>query len=144
MVLRFPLIRIISLSLLTGGLGGVLVAQVPSSSLPLPLSILLGALYGLIFAWLFTRQIVSVGSGLIWGLGSAFLLWLAVPTGLLPLLQEAARMGMLDEARTHFPELVAYLLCFGLPLGILNGALNAHKASRAPTPFPSLRHVAVR
>ncbi len=30
-------------------------------------------------------------------------------------------MGMLDEARAHFPELVAYLLCFGLPLGFLNG-----------------------
>jgi hypothetical protein len=143
MVPRFSLRQIISLSLLTGVLGGVLIAQVPSSSLPLPLSVLLGALYGLIFAWLFTRQIVSVGSGLIWGLGSAFLLWLAVPTGLLPFLQGATRMGMLDGARAHFPELVAYLLCFGLPLGLLNGARKMSKTSGERMHFTFLRAVTV-
>src|SRR5260370_798263 len=129
MTMRFSLIQIISLSLLAGGLGGVLLARATSSSLPLPLSVLLGALYGLTFAWLFARQIVSVGSGLIWGLGSAFLLWLAVPTGLLPFLQGAVRMGMLDEARAHFPELVGYLLCFGFPLGLLNGVLKMSRTS---------------
>src|SRR5258708_4261448 len=143
MTLRFSLRRILSLRLVTGGLGGMLVAQAPSSSISLPLSSLVGALYGLIFAWLFTRQIVSIGSGLIWGLGSAFLLWLAVPTGLLPLLQGAARMGMLDEARAHFPELVAYLLCFGLPLGLLNGALKMDKASGERLHFTFLRAVTV-
>src|SRR5262249_52978351 len=137
------LIRITSLSLLTGGLGGALLAQVASPPLPLPLSVLLGALYGLIFAWLFARQIVSVGSGLIWGLGSAFLLWLAVPTGLLPFLQGATRMGMLDEARAHFPELVAYLLCLGLPLGLLNGVLKMSKAAGERMHFTFLRAVTV-
>jgi len=78
-------------------------------------------LYGLLFVWLLARRIASVGSGLIWGLGYAFLLWLAVPTGLLALLQGAASMGMLDEARAHFPELVAYLLCLGFPLGVMSG-----------------------
>ena len=29
-----------------------------------------------------------------------------------------AAMGMLDTARAHFPELLAYLLCFGVPLGL--------------------------
>jgi uncharacterized membrane protein YagU involved in acid resistance len=143
MTTRFSLARMILPSLLAGGLGGVLVAQVSSSSLSLPLSVLLGALYGLTFAWLFARQVVSVGSGLIWGLGSAFLLWLAVPTGLLPLLQGTARMGMLDEARAHFPELVAYLLCFGLPLGLLNGVLKMSKTSGEKMSFTFLRAVTV-
>ena len=120
-----------------------MLARVSSSSLPLPLSIFLGALYGLIFAGFFAGQIVSVGSGLIWGLGSAFLLWLAIPTGLLPLLQGAARMGMLDEVRAHFPELVAYLLCFGLPLGLLNGVLQIDKAPGKRLHFTFLRAVTV-
>ncbi|HEX6552879.1 MAG TPA: hypothetical protein VF026_08980 [Ktedonobacteraceae bacterium] len=98
-----------------------MIARLPSSALSLPLSTLLGALYGLLFAWLLAGRITSVGSGLIWGLGSAFLLWLAVPTGLLALLQGAARMGMLDQARAHFPELVAYILFFGFPLGVITG-----------------------
>jgi uncharacterized membrane protein YagU involved in acid resistance len=130
--MRFSLTRTIVISLLLGGIAGALSARVPSSALSLPLSAFLGALYGLLFAWLLAGSITSVGSGLIWGLSSAFLLWLAVPTGLLPLLQGAARMGMLDEARAHFPELVAYLLCFGFPLGVVSGVLcsiNRHSTS---------------
>lgn len=30
-------------------------------------------------------------------------------------------MNMLDSARAHFPEVVAYLLCFGAPLGLTLG-----------------------
>src|SRR2546426_9953287 len=116
--MRFSLTRMSLIGICIGGIGGALIARVPSSSLSLPLSTLLGALYGLLFAWLLARRIASVGSGLIWGLGYAFLLWLAVPTGLLALLQGAS-MGMLDEARAHFPELVAYLLCLGFPLGVV-------------------------
>jgi hypothetical protein len=141
--MRFSVTRRIPLSFLTGGSGGVLLAQVSSSSLSLPLNVLLGALYGLTFAWLFARQIVSVGSGLIWGLGSAFLLWLAVPTGLLPFLQGAVRMGMLDEARAHFPELVGYLLCFGFPLGLLNGVLKMSRTSEERMHFTFLRAITV-
>ncbi|BCL83732.1 hypothetical protein ccbrp13_61970 [Ktedonobacteria bacterium brp13] len=143
MTMRFSWTHIIILSLLTGGIGGALLAQISSSSLSLPLSIFLGVLYGLTFAWLFARLIVSVGSGLIWGLGSAFLLWLAVPMGILPFLQGTAHMGMLDEARAHFPELVTYLLCFGLPLGFLNGLLKMSKASEENMHFTFLRAVTV-
>ena len=71
--MRFSLTRMIIISLFLGGIGGALIAQVPSSVLSTPLSVLLGALYGLLFA-LFARRIASVGSGLIWGLGYAFLL----------------------------------------------------------------------
>src|SRR5258708_32597465 len=115
--MRFSLTRLIIISLFLGGIGGALIAQVPSSVLATPLSVLLGALYGPLFACLFARRIASVGSGLIWGLGYAFLLWLAVPTGLFPLLQGAARMGMLGQARRHLPELVACVACRRLLLG---------------------------
>src|SRR5438105_13151155 len=104
---------------IAGGLGGVLVWLATPSSLPL--SIFLGLLYGLIFALPLAKRTVHPGSGLLWGLGYAVLLWLAVPTGLLPLLQGAPGMAMLDEARAHFPELVSYILFFGLPVGLLRG-----------------------
>jgi len=86
----------------------------------------LGGLYGLLFALLAARRAVSPGAGLLWGLGYALLLWLAAPAGLFPLLGgEASAMGMLDTARAHFSELVAYLLCFGLPLGVTLGILGS-------------------
>jgi hypothetical protein len=141
--MRFSLTRMIIISLFLGGIGGALIAQVPSSVLSTPLSVLLGALYGLLFACLFARRIASVGSGLIWGLGYAFLLWLAVPTGLFPLLQGAARMGMLDQARAHFPELVAYLLFLGLPLGVISGVLNMSRTSGERMDFTFLRAVTI-
>ena len=42
-------------------------------------------------------------------------------------------MGMLDQARAHFPELVAYLLFFGFPQGVMSGAMcsiNRHSTSK--------------
>ncbi len=141
--MRFSLTRMIIISLFIGGIGGALIARVPSSSLSTPLSTLLGALYGLLFVCFLARRIAYVGSGLVWGLGYALLLWLAVPTGILPLLQSAARMGMLDEARVHFPELVAYLLFFGFPLGVMSGVLNTSKTSGERMYFTFLRAVTV-
>lgn len=118
-------------------------AQVSFSSLSTPLGALLGVLYGLFFFWLFARHITSVGSGLIWGLSSAFLFWLAVPVGLLPWLQGAAHMGMLDEARMHFPELVASLLLLGFPLGLMSGVVKTSKTSGAMMGFTLLRALIV-
>jgi uncharacterized membrane protein YagU involved in acid resistance len=126
---------------IVGGLGGILVGL--AIPLPLPLSLLLGVLYGLIFALLTTTRVMSLGSGLLWGLGYAVLVWLAVPTGLLPLLQGAPGMGMLDEARTHFPELVAYVLFFGFPLGLSRGLGNTLSLSREKMEFTFLRAVLV-
>jgi uncharacterized membrane protein YagU involved in acid resistance len=82
----------------------------------------LGGLYGLLFAWLGRSRAVSAGAGLLWGLGYALLLWLVGPAGLFPYMSGAMpEMGMLDAARAHFPELFAYLLCFGVPLGLVLG-----------------------
>src|SRR6266508_2548129 len=83
--------------------------------------VVLGGLYGLIFALLGASRAASPGAGLLWGLGYALLLWLAGPAGVFPLLGGTHAMGMLDTARAHFPELIAYVLCFGLPLGLTLG-----------------------
>jgi hypothetical protein len=104
---------------LVGAPGGAAAALATHTS---PLNnILLGALYGSVFA-LFASRAVSPGAGLIWGLGYAFILWLALPAGITPALKGGApAMGMLDAARVHFPELIAYLLCYGAPLGLTLG-----------------------
>lgn len=88
--------------------------------------VILGGLYGLLFAWLGLYRAVSPGAGLLWGLAYAFLWWLVGPAGLFPFLSGAMpEMGMLDAARGHFPELFAYLFCFGLPLGLVLGLWNS-------------------
>ncbi len=111
--------------LAVGCLGGAVIWAIGLASLVG--GVALGGLYGLLFTLLAARRAVSPGAGLLWGLGYALLLWLAGPAGLFPLLGAAggaSAMGMLDTARAHFPELVAYLLCFGLPLGVTLGILG--------------------
>ena len=109
--------------LAVGCLGGAVIWAIGLASLVG--GVALGGLYGLLFALLASRRAVSPGAGLLWGLGYALLLWLAGPAGLFPLLGGgASAMGMLDTARAHFSELVAYLLCFGLPLGVTLGILG--------------------
>src|SRR6266498_824452 len=89
--------------------------------------VVLGGLYGLIFALLGASRAASPGAGLLWGLGYALLLWLAGPAGVFPLLGDTHAMGMLDTARAHFPELIAYVLCFGLPLGLTLGVWGSRR-----------------
>ena len=109
--------------LAVGCLGGTVIWAIGLASLVG--GVALGGLCGLIFALLAARRAVSPGAGLLWGLGYALLLWLAGPAGLFPLVDGgASAMGMLDTTRVHFPELVAYLLCFGLPLGVTLGILG--------------------
>ena len=71
-----------------------------------------GLVYGTLFGLLFARRCTNPGAGLIWGLGYSFLLWLAIPAGF-----------QLATARAHFPELVAYITCLGVPLGLVLGLL---------------------
>ena len=119
--MRSPLLTPIIISVIVGAAGGLVVTMVVPASLIG--NILLGALYGLLFALLAAPRAVSPGSGLLWGLGYAFILWVAIPAGILPVLMgEMPAMGMLDTARAHFSELVAYTLGFGTPLGLALGA----------------------
>jgi uncharacterized membrane protein YagU involved in acid resistance len=120
---RFPRLRAAIAGITVGSLGGA--ASVTMTHSPLFAGILLGAVYGLVFALLVAQRAVSPGAGLLWSLAYAFLLWLALPAGIIPVLMGAMpAMGMLDTARGHFHELVTYLLCFGMPLGLVLGTLR--------------------
>jgi len=104
------------LCLAAGALGGAVGRElVPTFGVGL----LLGAAYGLLFALLAAPRATTPGAGLLWGLGFAYVLWLVVPVGLLGSGPAGFRtMGMLDSVRASFPQLVAYVLCFGAPLGL--------------------------
>jgi hypothetical protein len=114
-----PLVVPIIICILTGVIGGAACSAVVTVSLPA--SLMLGAIYGLVFAVLCRRRAVSPGAGLIWGLGFAFLLWLVVPAGVVPAIAEEMSAIGDDSLRAKFPQLVAYVLLFGVPLGMVLG-----------------------
>src|SRR6266508_3340723 len=117
--MRAPLMSAVIACTLVGALGGAICLILGVASFLT--GVALGGLYGLMFALLGAPRAASPGAGLLWGLGYALLLWLAGPAGVFPLLADTHAMGMLDTARAHFPELIAYVLCFGLPLGLTLG-----------------------
>jgi uncharacterized membrane protein YagU involved in acid resistance len=69
---------------------------------------------------LLTRYFPNPGAGLVWGLGSAFLVWITIFVGIAPVLSRE-HMSMLEAARYRFPALVASVVCVGAPLGIALG-----------------------
>src|SRR6202008_1007548 len=108
------------LGLCLGAVGGAARSALLTASLAH--GVLLGGLFGLAFGLFFAQRATSPGAGLIWGLGSALLLWVMIPAGILPMLAGSGRSpGMLRDARAQFPELVAYLLCLGMPVGVALG-----------------------
>jgi uncharacterized membrane protein YagU involved in acid resistance len=128
--------------LAVGCLGGAVVWAIGLA--PFVGGVALGGLYGVLFALLAARRAVNPGAGLLWGLGYALLLWLAGPTGLFPLLDAGApAMGMLDTARAHFPELAAYLLYFGVPLGVTLGILGGVRPTQGRARFSLPRALVV-
>lgn len=100
--------------------GAALIPAVHASILAGPL---LGALYGVLFALVFSNRAVDQGAGLLWGLAYAFLLWLAVVPGAQVI--EANLSNSFQTQRDNFPDLVGYLLCLGMPLGLVLGTLGA-------------------
>ena len=103
-----------------GCLGGAVGAAVTQTAILNGL--LTGGLYGFIFALAGARHTTDPGAGLIWGLGYAFVLWLAIPTGIMPMITDGmSKMSMLDMAQIHFQELAVYILCIGAPLGLSLG-----------------------
>jgi uncharacterized membrane protein YagU involved in acid resistance len=122
--LSFLPLKIVLAGIAVGCLGGAATINMTGTSVIS--AITLGAAYGAVFALLAARRTVTPGAGLIWGLAYAFILWLALPAGLIPLLiAHMPEMGMLDTARGHFHELVTYLLCFGAPLGLALGTVGS-------------------
>jgi uncharacterized membrane protein len=130
---RFSIDWIDSLAgLLVGVLGGAL-GSIPLGS-SLSHSLLIGGIFGLIFAVFFRQRANTPGAGLIWGLGCSLLLWILIPAGIRPMLQgQRHSMAMLSNAQNQFPELVAYLVLLGMPVGLtlgIRGALRSQKEKR--------------
>ena len=112
---------------ITGLLGGLLL--LPAVQATLVTGPLLGAVYGIVFALLFSSRVYDLGSGLIWGLGYGLALWLAMPAAILQLASAGvSSLGSLQTCRDTFPDMVAYILCFGTPLGLALGAWNGSRA----------------
>jgi hypothetical protein len=109
---------------------------------PLVSGSMLGGLFGLLFALLVGRRASGPGAGLLWGLAFFLLMWLAGPATLLPIITHADTFCNCGTARAHFPELVAYLLCFGLPLGLALGLVGPRAPGAAQRSF-SLRRALV-
>jgi len=122
-----------------GGASGAAIMQISTVS-----GFLAGGLFGLIFALIGARRATDPGAGLMWGLGYAFMLWLALPAGVLPLLIEGMpKMGMLDMAQIHFSELAAYIVCLGAPLGLALGIWGSLQPTAASRRFSLARALVV-
>lgn len=121
------------LCVVVGGIGGLVAAHIDLASLQI--GIILGSLYGLGFALLASSRATTPGAGLLWGLAYALLLWLVNPLGLSTLMTSMTSDAMLEGLRARFPALVAHLLCFGMPLGVMLGTLRGFEAQRGETAF---------
>lgn len=114
---------------LCGGIiqGAILHTSFVSSSV-------LGAAFGLLFGLFFARRSSSAGAGLMWGLSAALLFWFVVRTLAKPLPANGSELStVLNDTRNRFPELVAYLLCLGMPIGIalgIRGGLRLHNIQK--------------
>jgi len=117
----------LAIGVVGGALGSVLLAT------PLMHGVVYGALFGLAFGFFFSRRATSPGAGLIWGVAAALLLWIVGPAGILPLRHAGHPMGMLSDARAKFPQLVAFMICLGMPVGITLGTWGLFY-SRRPQP----------
>src|SRR5271169_5330600 len=125
------------------GLTGGLLAKAALGSWTMR-DVILAALFGLVFGLFFSKRATSPGAGLIWGLGFAFSLWIAIPAGLAPLISGIGPSGsMLGDAQEHFPELVAYLVCLGMPVGLALGIRGAVHGKTKQPPFSWGRAIVV-
>src|SRR6266481_1296101 len=122
------------LGLALGASGGLLESAVLKASLFS--GGLLGMSFGLAFGLFFARRATTPGAGLVWGLGSSFLLWLVVPGGFFNLAVSVRNSAlMLQDAQGHFSELVGHVLCLGMPVGVGLGIRGAIRTSRLNTSF---------
>lgn len=119
-------IKAVLLCLSIGALGGALQGIVLTWSVAQ--SILFGMLFGIVFGLFFAKRATNPGAGLIWGLAFALLLWIVFPGGILSL-PALGSHSMFADARKKFPELVAFLLCLGTPVGLTLGSWGALRST---------------
>ncbi len=122
----------------TGLLGGLaLMAGTHASIVAGPVA---GVVFGALFAVVFANRATDCGSGVLWGLAYALLLWLAIVPG--GQVISANLSSTFQTQRDNFPELVGYILCFGLPLGVVLGTLGGWR-NRAVVPSLSFTRAIV-
>jgi hypothetical protein len=121
------------LGLATGVLGGAIQSKILDA--PMTQGTLLGGAFGLTFSVFFSRRATAPGAGLIWGLGAALLLWFTIPFGVDLLLHPTSSNTMLSDARARFPELVAYLVCLGMPVGVVSGVRGVLRSKQTQPEF---------
>src|SRR5258707_1917767 len=128
------------LGLATGVLGGAIQSKILST--PMIHSILLGGIFGLAFSLFFARRATTAGAGLIWGLGGALLLWFVIAYRIDVLrLRSASSAAMLKAAQSRFPQLVAYLVCLGMPVGVVLGVRGSLRTKKGQPQFRWARAV---
>ena len=130
-VFIFHLQRLISLAI--GIVGGALESVLLATSLMH--GVIYGALFGAAFGLFFSHRATSPGAGLIWGVAAALLLWIVGPAGILPMRHGGHPMGMLSDARAKFPQLVGFMICLGMPVGITLGTLGLSYFPRSQPKF---------
>jgi hypothetical protein len=124
----------LALGLVVGLGGGVL--QSLALGTPIAHGLAIGGTFGLMFGMLFARRATTAGAGLIWGLAVAFLMWLVFPAGLIPLFtKEVHSMAELGDARDQFPLLVGYLVCIGMPVGLVLGTRGGVHSNKSDAAF---------
>jgi hypothetical protein len=134
------------INLLLGLVVGILGGFAESAGLGAPRfrGLILGAVFGLGFSLFFAKRATSPGAGLIWGLSFAFLLWVASPAIRVPFLSAVGGPEqMIEDAQDHFPELAAFLVCFGMPVGIVLGIRGALRCEPGHSPFRWVRAIIV-
>src|SRR5258708_24273341 len=76
------------------------------------------------------------GEGRIWSLAGALLMWFVMPTGIdVLLLRSASSTTMLNDAQARFPQLVAYLVCLGMPVGVVLGVRGSLRTKKGQPQF---------
>jgi uncharacterized membrane protein YagU involved in acid resistance len=99
---------------------------------PMLEGVFLGAMAGVVFGALARGRVTAPGDGLLWGLAYALLIWLV------GLVQPGSVM---EVARARFPQLVACVICLGLPLGLALGAWATLTTRSGPASYSFARAI---
>ena len=119
------------LGLGTGALGGALKSTIISE--PITQGLLLGGIFGLAFSFLCATRARTPGAGLIWGLGCALFPWFLASVELL--VPAGSFATTLSDTQARFPQLVGYLICLGMPVGVVLGIRGAVQSRQTQPRF---------